>query len=68
MIFHLPILGFVKAEQSFHGLVRSPFYITPKVLAGAYTQVSNVWSSGVILYIILSRNTPFWGKTKSLTF
>ncbi|CAL0328642.1 unnamed protein product [Lupinus luteus] len=59
---------YIKPGQSLHGLVGSPFYIAPEVLAGAYNQAADVWSTGVILYILLSGMAPFWGKTKSRIF
>ncbi|XP_059450473.1 calcium-dependent protein kinase 26 isoform X2 [Corylus avellana] len=59
---------YIKPGQSLHGLVGSPFYIAPEVLAGGYNQAVDVWSSGVILYILLSAMPPFWGKTKSRIF
>lgn len=59
---------YIKPGQSLHGLVGSPFYIAPEVLAGGYNQAADVWSAGVILYILLSAMPPFWGKTKSRIF
>lgn len=59
---------FVGTGQNLHGLVGSPFYIAPEVLAGGYNQAADVWSAGVILYILLSGMPPFWGKTKSRIF
>ena len=66
MIINLGI--FARTGQNLHGLVGSPFYIAPEVLAGGYNQAADVWSAGVILYILLSGMPPFWGKTKSRIF
>ena len=46
-------------------LVGSPHYIAPEVLVSQYDEKCDLWSVGVLMYILLANIPPFDGRDEN---
>ncbi|KAK9082084.1 hypothetical protein Syun_031483 [Stephania yunnanensis] len=59
---------FVNPGERLNDIVGSAYYVAPEVLNRAYGTEADMWSIGVIAYILLCGSRPFWAKTESGIF
>ena len=70
--FHIKIIDFGTCEilkkKKLTEQIGTSFYIAPEVLKDGYNEKCDLWSCGVILYILLCGSPPFYGKSEKEIF
>ena len=55
---------FTKYKTNFKDTIGTLIYCSPEVLRNNYNNKCDIWSCGVIMYVLLSGHFPFFGKTE----
>lgn len=56
------------SSSSLHEIVGTPYYVAPEVLMTSYSTECDMWSVGVLLYIMLCGFLPFTGNSANEVF
>ncbi|CAI9086946.1 OLC1v1020888C1 [Oldenlandia corymbosa var. corymbosa] len=67
-IIDFGLSDFIKPDQRLNDIVGSAYYVAPEVLHRSYSVEGDIWSIGVITYILLCGSRPFWARTESGIF
>lgn len=57
-------LARVYGHRKMTARVGTVYTMSPETLRSQYTSKADLWSVGVMVYMLLSGTKPFWGKTR----
>ena len=71
--FFIKIINFSSAkafnkDKNETQLIGSNYYIAPEVIEENYNEKCDIWSAGVILYMLIAKKPPFDGKDKDVIY
>ncbi|CAO2838532.1 unnamed protein product [Amaranthus hypochondriacus] len=67
-IIDFGLSDYVRPDNRLNDVVGSAYYVAPEVLHRSYNVEADMWSIGVITYILLCGSRPFWARTESGIF
>ena len=68
MVVDFGLSRMYKSNEIMTSKIGTPYYIAPEVLRKSYGKECDLWSIGVILYILLCGYPPFYGDTDDEIF
>lgn len=60
--------AFLRVSSKLTGCFGSAYYLAPEVVSNSYNELCDVWSIGIILYIMLTGRAPYPGKDENEIF
>lgn len=54
----------IQTNKTLHTMAGTPYFMAPEIFAGNYGPKCDVWSLGVVLYMIVTGELPFTGKDR----